>query len=325
MIGIRKDALDDLPIEGLSTGQQEVLGLLANIYTSRHKTDVYLIDEPEVHLNWHLEEKLFAYLDDFCRLNGKQAIVATHSRTMFASRFLPKTQFFSWQDGKIVVGRNISADQQQRIAGDAIEVVRLGAFTRPTFFVEDAAHSRFIEAVAAALNRQVSVSECGNSSNVKSLYALSQSEGDWQNSYFMIDGDNQGNPYPGAARFIHLPHYCSDTILLCPETLATLYGRSLGNVQMLLLEIIRGKRNQIFRKNRFFDFLVDALQPADLTADRLKTFDASLIVDELAARLGTDTNTLTKDVVAALHADGQLQTALASTPLFAAMANAPER
>jgi hypothetical protein len=53
---------------------------------------------------------------------------------------------------------------------------------RPTFFVKDAAHTRFIEAMAAALNKDVSVLECGDSSNVKSLYSLSQSGG-WQNSY----------------------------------------------------------------------------------------------------------------------------------------------
>jgi hypothetical protein len=74
--------------------------------------------------------------------------------------------------------RTASGTQQRRLAGDAIRIIKLGAFTRPTFFVEDAARTRFIEAIAA-----VSVLECGNSSNVKSLYSLSQSDGGRQNSY----------------------------------------------------------------------------------------------------------------------------------------------
>jgi hypothetical protein len=79
--------------------------------------------------------------------------------------------------------RTASGTQQRRLAGDAIRIIKLGAFTRPTFFVEDAAHTRFIETMAAALSKDVSVLECGNSSNVKSLYSLSQSDGGRQNCY----------------------------------------------------------------------------------------------------------------------------------------------
>jgi hypothetical protein len=82
------------------------------------------------------------------------------------------------------IARIRTASAQQRcLAGDAIRIIKLGAFTRPTFFVEDAAHTCFFEAMAAALNKDVSVLECRNSSNVKSLYSLSQSDGGWQNSY----------------------------------------------------------------------------------------------------------------------------------------------
>jgi hypothetical protein len=79
--------------------------------------------------------------------------------------------------------RTASGTQQRSLAGDAIRIIKLGAFTRPTFFVEDAAHTCFFDAMAAALNKDVAVLECGNSSNVKSLYSLSQFDGGWQNSY----------------------------------------------------------------------------------------------------------------------------------------------
>jgi hypothetical protein len=67
--------------------------------------------------------------------------------------------------------RTASGTQQRSLAGDAIRIIKLGAFTRPTFFVEDAAHTCFIEAMAAAGNKDVSVLECG------------KSDGGWQNSY----------------------------------------------------------------------------------------------------------------------------------------------
>src|ERR1700694_4371985 len=73
-IRIRKGASTEFPIEGLSLGEQEVLALVASIHTARDRVDVYLIDEPEVHLNWHLEERLFAFLDDHCETADKQAI-----------------------------------------------------------------------------------------------------------------------------------------------------------------------------------------------------------------------------------------------------------
>jgi hypothetical protein len=56
----------------------------------------------------------------------------------------------------VSVSRTISGTQQHRLAGGAIRIIKLGTFTRPTFFVKDAAHTRFIEAMAAALNKDVS-------------------------------------------------------------------------------------------------------------------------------------------------------------------------
>jgi len=49
--------------------------------------------------------------------------------------------------------RTASGTQQRSLAGDAIRIIKLGA--RPTFFVEDAAHTCFFEAMAAALNKDV--------------------------------------------------------------------------------------------------------------------------------------------------------------------------
>ena len=86
---------NELSIESLSLGEQEIMSLVINLYASRDANNVFLIDEPEIHLNWHLKEKLFQFLDWFCDEYEKQIIIATHSRVAFTSRFIDRTQFFS--------------------------------------------------------------------------------------------------------------------------------------------------------------------------------------------------------------------------------------
>jgi hypothetical protein len=309
-IRIRKGGTVEFPIEGLSLGEQEILGLVTSIHAARDRIDVYVIDEPEVHLNWHLEEKLFAFLDDLCEAHQKQAIVVTHSRAMFTSRYLPKAQFLYWEEGKIKWGPQLTPDQQRRIAGEAIEIIKLGNFSKPTFFVEDSAHARFLEALGRCLSTTVTITQCLNSPNVKSLFRLSEVEGGWPNTYFMVDGDNEGNPYPGSNRFIHLPVYCSDNFLLHPEHLATVFGKSVPEVQSLIRDAILQRRDHVLKQNKFFDFLVDQLQPQHITYDRLAKLDGSEIIDTVADKLGTTTSDLTNRMISHLHASGNLDSLL---------------
>lgn len=309
-IRIRKEKNVEFPIEGLSLGEQEILGLVTSIHAARDRIDVYLIDEPEVHLNWHLEEKLFAYLDDLCEFHQKQAIVVTHSRAMFTPRYLPKAQFLYWEDAKIKWGPQLTPDQHRRIAGEAIEIIKLGNFSKRTFFVEDAAHARFLEALSRCFGTAISITQCVNSPNVKSLFKLSEREGGWPNTFFLVDGDNEGNPYPGASRFIHLPVYCSDNFLLHPGHLAAVFSKTELEVQALIRDAILSRRDQVLKQNKFFDFLVDQLQPLHITYERLSKLDGSEIVDLVAERLGTNATDLTTKVLTHLHEARQLEAVL---------------
>lgn len=286
-IGMCKHGCVEFPIEGLSMGEQEVLSLILSIHTGRDNVDVYLIDEPEVHLNWHLEERLFSFLDDFCETAGKQAIVVTHSRTIFKPRFFPKAQFLRWgDDQRITWGKDLTPQQRSRLAGDAIEIVALGDFTKPTLFVEDEAHADVVKALADMYGANVTTSQCGNSTNVKSLYQYQLANGRWANAYFMIDGDNQGNPFPRDERFIHLPYYCIENMMLDPDTLAATSGRPLADVQAVIVSSIGAQRKAIFQKNKFFEFLADRIESGQMTFENLRTFDASLIVANVFAVLG---------------------------------------
>ena len=102
----------------------------------------------------------------------------------------------------------------------------------------------------------------------------------------MIDGDNQGDPFPQDDQFIHLPYYCIENMMLDPETLAATSGRPLLDVQAVIVGAINSQRKAIFQKNKFFEFLADRIAAAHMTFENLRTFDASLVVANVFTALG---------------------------------------
>lgn len=286
-INLLKHGLTTVPLEGLSLGEQEILSLAINIYSSRNRYDVFLIDEPEVHLNWHLEERLFEFLDDYCSDYSKQMIVVTHSRAVFKERFHSRTQFLYWDgQGKVNWGKTVTDEQRRRIAGDAIEIIRLGDFTKPTFFVEDAAQLVVIQEIANVLGAEITVTQCGTSANVRSLYRHSKLEPVWQNSYFVEDGDNEGTPFPGEESFIHLDKYCIENYLLNIDIAHAASQRSPDILRQLLIDSIHASKDIIFRKNKFFEFLLDHLKPEDLTPENMAKLDAAEILPHFLKEIG---------------------------------------
>lgn len=285
-IRLMKNNVTPVPLEGLSLGEQDILSLAANISSSIDRYDVFLIDEPEVHLNWHLEEKLFEFFDDLCETHGTQMIIVTHSRVVFKQRFYPKTQFLYWNDqGKVSIGRDVTPEQRRRIAGDAIEIIRLGAFSRPTMFVEDHDQVVTVEELAAGLLADVAVTECDNKSNVRSLYRLSLTEGGWPNSFFLEDGDNEGNPHPGDDHFIHLDKYCIEAYLLDFDLAASACGCSQDDIRSHLFAAVIANKDKIFRQDKFFAFLIDYLTIDHLTPENLAKLDAAEVIHTFLERL----------------------------------------
>lgn len=279
-------------VEELSLGEQEILSLVLNLYASRNSYDIFLIDEPEIHLNWHLEECLFKYMDDFCHQYKKQIIIVTHSRAIFNSSFLKKSQFLFWNnEGNIEWHKEPNKEQLKRIAGEAINIINLGDFSTPTFFVEDEAHRKIIEKLASVLNGKVNVTKCGNSSNVKSLYQFSKTQGGWSNSVFIRDGDNQNSPFPGQEEFIHLDKYCIENYLLDIEHASYITDKNQKEIKELLLQAIKENREKILKNNKFFDFLIDGLNIDDLTSERLSKLDASEILKKFIKKLGMSYDT----------------------------------
>jgi predicted ATPase len=310
-IELLKNESNRVPLEGLSLGEQEMLSLVANFYTSRDRYDVFLVDEPEVHLNWHLEESLFQYLDDFCEIHKKQMVVVTHSRAVFKERFLPKTQFFTWtQEGAVACGRSLTREQQTRIAGDAIEIVRLGDFSKTTFFVEDQAHEEVIRAIADVLNADVSVSRCGNSPNVRSLYRQAQRQSGWGNTFYLEDGDNEGNPFPSDPNFVHLSKYCIENYLLDWHVASEITGKTEQELRQIILTAIMARRAAIFQKNKFVEFLADLLTIEHITEEHVAKLDASVIMSDYLDKVGMASADYTQAYVRQCQEGGSLDSSL---------------
>lgn len=286
-LSVLKGDSNEVPLEALSLGEQEVLSLVTNLYMSREANDVYLVDEPEVHLNWHLEERLFGYFYDFCREYDRQMIVVTHSRIVFTDRFLPTTTFFYWTpEGRVSWGPEISLAQRRRIAGEAIEIIKLGDIGTGTFFVEDRSHAAVVKAIANQEGVEVSTVVCGNSQNVRSFYKRSESDGGWLGAFFLEDGDNQGSPFPDKLDFIHLEKYSIENYLLDLPTASEVTSKTELELRQIIFDEVEKRRNQILGKNKFLDFLFDGLLPEHLTADRLSKLDASMILEGYLLSVG---------------------------------------
>ena len=286
VLRITKGKSVSFPLDGLSLGESEVLAVALNLYAFRESYDVYLIDEPENHLNWHLESMLFAYFSWFCETYGKQLIVATHSRAVFRNDFLRRTRFLEWtSEGSITILEVPSDQVRERLAGEAVSIIQMGEFPRTTFFVEDQAHENTLKVLSESFGISLDVVKCDRSDVVKTLYKYSLTDGGWSDAYFLVDGDNQGNQFPGDCRFIHLDAYCIENYLIAPGIVAELADITEADVRSILLESIHAQSTKILGKRKWCSFLLDRLVPADLTEDVLKQIDGSELLPDLIKRL----------------------------------------
>lgn len=302
---VQKNGNNPFPVEGLSCGESEALSLMFNIYASRDIQDIYLIDEPEVHLNWSLEEGMFNFLEWFCNEYGKQIIVATHSRMIFQERFLQKTQFLIWKDGKINVDSKISKEISDKIAGDSIKIISALDLHEQTFFVEDDAHVKVIKELSKVTEKDLGAIKLGGSSAVCSFCRAAEA-GNIQNAYFLVDGDNQGAPkdLKNNSNYIHLQKYCIQNYLLDTSILSEISKIDCSQIKQKIKKCITDlscdSKTLVFKK------LAEVTEIPDAVLD---TFDASKIIDSLAIQIGlTNFRTLVEKFIAKAKEKGNLET-----------------
>jgi len=298
-LGIKKYGSSPITIDQLSTGEREVFALLFCIFVSRDKEDVYLIDEPEIHLNWDLEHGLFNFFEWFCDKFGKQIIVVTHSRIIFRSEFYSKTQFLVWENNKIVCKKEISEKQKSSIAGEVSSIVNIVDFSKPVFFVEDDQHKLFVSEIANVLDKDLEVIVCGNKAAVKTMFEMLKNSTPGK-AYFLIDGDNEGVKIIDD-RFVHLQKYCIENYLFDPYILSKIFSIDENDVRQKIIECVKELTHQnllVYRK------VAEHVTPFPF--EILDTLDCSKISEKLAQKFSKKTHEIISPYIKTAYTEGRL-------------------
>ncbi len=296
-----------VPLDKTSLGEQEALSLAANMYAMRDKIDLFLIDEPEVHLNWQVERSLFDFLNWFSDEYKKQVIVVTHSRVVFLAPYLEKTQFVKWVDNTLHVVSKPDSEIVSLLSGEAIQIVKLGGTNCKTVFVEDKSHELVVNALVEILKAEVSVVKCGNSSNVVSLNRASIRDDGWRECLFLIDKDGQGKPKNTDNSLVQTKEYCIENFCFSVSHLATIFSKPECQIQTILLESIKETKEKLFGSGKGLSFLVERLLPNDINDDLFNDLDCSVLLPKLCAKNNVTEQVLICKMVAKLHEHKQLK------------------
>ena len=276
----------DIPLESLSSGEQEVMSLIVNLYASKESADVILIDEPEIHLNWDLEQRLFSYFVDFAHEFKKQLVIATHSRMIFHSSFAQFSSFLFWDDGKIRWDDSIPDHEKVKIAGEAINVIGIGDISNKTLFVEDDFHVKAVRIMSELFGSGIEIVDVKNCQNVKSFFILNRDGKRNEKLFFLVDGDNQGNEFPGEDKVIHLDKYCMENYFLNISISARILGKTESACKEDLLEIIKENAEKVARGRLFIQKALMKLTAKEITQDLIDTYDGSILLRHLLKRNG---------------------------------------
>ncbi len=297
---ISKYSTEPISIEYLSTGEREMFALLFAIFVSRHEEDIYLIDEPEIHLNWDLEKGLFQFFDWFGTKFEKQIIIVTHSRIIFKKEFYPRTQFLVWKNNQIISRSEITDKQKESIAGELSDSISISDFSKTTYFVEDETQKLIINFLAEKFNKTVSIVVCGNKSNVKSMYSLLLKE---QSDllYFLVDGDNEGNGIVDP-NFISLGKYCIENYLLNISILSSLLSKTEDQIKIMLVDCLK----KISSNKHFLVYKKLAENSSDFPLDVLDTYSGKDLLKCFASDLNKTVPELTKEILEKIALEDKL-------------------
>ncbi len=280
-ISVKKQENILVPIQSLSRGESEVFALIFNIYANRDQEDIFLIDEPELHLNWDLERGLFRFLDLFCEEYKKQIIVATHSRVIFEGEFLPKTQFFVWENGYITVKDKPTDEIRQKIAGDALQLVTAFDINKAVFYVEDEPQKKVLEFLKNHFSKDFSIFVVNGRPNVQNLCRYLTNEG-YKNAYFLADGDNQGIPkeLEKNNQYIQLKKYSIENYFLNFTILAKTTNKTEEDIKNAIKEAIKTSPEDQHTKS--FKSLAEV---SDIPDEVLDTYNAKKIIEVVSQSL----------------------------------------
>lgn len=276
----------DLTPSQLSEGETALISLFFAIFDAKDDIQVFLIDEPEVHLNWQLEEKLFKALDWFCTTYDKQIILVTHSRACFIKPFIQKTQFFVWDNGKIISTSKPNDKISKLLAGDLVKIIGGVTTENKIAYVEDKIHELVLSEIKSLMDISLEISILGRCSEVKK-FSQAFKNLSVGNAYFLIDGDNNkvttidlSSKY---SNLIQLKKYCIQNYFLDKTVITQIDQRT--NKTKPVKDLINESIKQA-SDIRFKPLKVLIENDIELEPSLLDTIDASGFVKILAHSLG---------------------------------------
>jgi ABC-type lipoprotein export system ATPase subunit len=267
----------------LSHGENAVIVLMCALIFGKDSADTFLIDEPETHLNWSLEEKLFEGLDWYCSEFNKQIITVTHSRVVFLDKYETKRQFFERQANNIVISDKPSEELIRQLAGDTVQLLQGITVKTKLVYVEDEASKRILDAICKKLNLAVEIQKQNNCENVKNI-SRAFKDRQVENAYFLIDGDNK--PFTIQDRqdlhknTIQLEKYCIENYLLDPGILQLYKPQDWETQLKSNINAIQVKSNPSIKPVQI------ALEKGTAVVDIIDSIDGSKVFEKLAETEG---------------------------------------
>ncbi len=271
----------------LSSGENALMSLIFALFYGKDLVQVYLIDEPEIHLNWQLEEKLFEFLDWFSGEYKKQMIVVTHSRVCFIENFLQKTQFLLWDEkNKIEVVRYPTKEIIDLLSGDFVKIIGGITAKNKLVYVEDKAQEFVLNKISELLNLDLEIQVVGNSSKVVEL-SKSFKKLNIQNVYFLIDNDNKSiKDISETINLIQLKKYCIENYFLDEQILSKIDKKDQVRKQQKGIKILIKETITRVLQSNFVVIRKLVSQDIELTQDLLDRIDASQFIKDLSVSLG---------------------------------------
>ncbi len=267
-----------------------------------------MIDEPELHLNWALEERLFKFLRKFAINNKKQVIVSTHSRIIFSQEFKDNCVFLYFDENKLIkVTKNAPPNLLKEVSGEVIKYSL--ASNVKTIFVEDKRHKQALKILGKLFdNTNYNLQPLGSKTNLLAIYnAIKQDPqgGLFKESYVLIDGDGETDKDPAENRYIKLKKYSIESYFLEIKTLSKITGKTIAQIKKIMTQALNDYKKKKAKDN--FLFIGDLPK----SAIDLKVIENSKISKELFGRvckkLGITEYNLMKKYFEYLHSNSKLK------------------
>lgn len=302
-----------LDLSLMSCGESEVMALIFNIHFNKNNTDVFLIDEPEVHLNWSLEKGLFTFLDNFSQENQKQIIVTSHSRVIFDQAFKGKIQFFVFRNKKVIVESDPPKEVLEDIAGETVAIISTTAPTSKTFFVEDDFHKILIDQLLKLFGKSAEIIIIKDASGmITNLYKLLKSNPElnqkWVNAYLVRDGDGLEEQYQREAHFIHLKRFVAESYCFDMPTMAKVLNKTETDIKQNILTTFKDNTKYFSgHNNLLINKLLNKVTVTDIDLDFMSSFDCSNLFREILKTHKKSFENFTKDYLDELKAGNKLE------------------